>query len=683
MKFALSFLKEILPTKLDSAEISRILTLLGLEVEKIEKKEGDEIFEVSLTPNLIHASSILGIARELSAATGEKIELPTYELKETSDVMASDLVKVEVEEKDLCPHYMARVILDVKVGPSPDWLRKKVESCGIRSINNVVDVTNLVLLEFGHPLHAFDLDKLQGQKIVVRKAKKGEKIVTLDSKERFLTESILLICDQNSPQAIAGVMGALSSEVTESTKRICLESAWFDPQVVRQAGKQLDIHTEASHRFERGTDFGALAIALDRAAFLLQKVCGGTVAKGIVSVKSKEEKEKVVSVRLKRINGILGTQLALGEVETILKSLQAKIKKIEGETLFVGIPSYRVDINHEIDLVEEVARLYGYDNIFEKKGPTYYQTSKIPNNFYFLFERKIRTSLLKEGLQELLTCDLITEKEAALVANDSSKRRSLIKLLNPANDQSVLRPTLLPNMLHVVKYNIDHEKSSLSGFEVGRIHFKIKEGYHEPLSACIVMTGDRSPYHFENKSTPVDFFDLKGVLENVFESLSIEKVTFEKVENENFHPGQTARIMSAEMELGVMGQIHPELLKKCNIEQKVFFAELNVEELAKVVKSDAKMAPLALYPATTRDWTVSIKDDVQIGQIFDKVQKLESKFLESLCLLDIYKNEKLGSETKNVTFRFVYRSLDRTISFAECEEEHKRITQHLLTIVEV
>lgn len=682
MKFALSFLKEIFPTKLNSSEISRLLTLLGLEVEKVEKVEGDEIFEVALTPNLIHASSILGIARELSAATGQKIELAKFELRESAKE-ASNFVKIEVEEKTLCPRYTARVIVDVKVGPSPEWLRKKIEACGMRSVNNVVDVTNYVLLEYGHPLHAFDLDKLQGKKIIVRPAKKGEKIVTLDGKERFPPEGVLLICDEKSPQAVAGVMGGLESEVSESTRNIVLESALFEPRAIRAAAKLLDIHTEASHRFERGTDYNALIPALDRAAFLLQEVCGGAVAKGILEIKSKEQEEKVISVRLKRINGILGTQFALGEVETIFKSLQAKIKKIENETLFVTIPSYRVDINQEIDLVEEVARLYGYDNIFEKKRPTYYQGSKIPDNFFYLFEKKIRSALLKEGLQELLTCDLITEKEANLVAFDSSKRRSLIKILNPANDQSVLRPTLLPNMLHVVKYNSDHEKSSLSGFEVGRIHFKIKETYHEPLSACIVMTGQRDPYHFETKSKPVDFLDLKGVLENFFESLKIENVSFERCENENFHPGQSAKITCGNYELGQMGQVHPELLKKCDIDQKVFFVELNVDELSQVVKKDLKMAPLALYPATTRDWTITVKDELAIGRIFEAVRKMDSKILESLCLLDIYKNEKLGSETKNVTLRFVYRSTHGTISFAECEEEHKAITQHVLTILEV
>lgn len=670
MKVPLSWLKEYLPTQLTSQEIADKLTLLGLEVEGIK----DEILEISLTPNLAHCTSIRGIARELAAYTQQPLQKLLVSVSEKSETSIHAKTSIKVENPLACPRYACRLITDVRIKPSPSWLKDRLEACGIRSVNNVVDITNLVMLELGQPLHAFDFNRLQEHRLVVRNAKKGEKIMALDGKDYFPTEDTLLICDAIKPVALAGIIGASDSEVTEATTSILLESAYFDPSQIRRACKRMGIRTEASYRFERGVDPNGVIEALQKASAYICELAQGSLLQGIIDIKAKEFLPLSVSCRLSRINQILGTHLAMSEVETILRGLGLGIIQIKEDLITVQVPTYRQDIHQEIDLIEEVARFYGFGNI-HKKEKTSFRTSDLEHSTEYLFSKKVRSCLIAEGLQELLTCDLISPQETALIATDNFPTRSWVRLLNPHSiEQSIMRPSMLPSMLSVVKYNADHGIFSLAGFEVGRVHFTSKDRYFEPPALALLLTGERMPYHWDKKEEKVDFFDLKGNLENLFDALKIPTFSFVKSAYSNFHPGRQAAIKIENVEIGIMGEIHPFTLKQAKLEHPVYFAELNLADLQTCVKTEIRMQPLSQFPSSSRDWTVTVEENLAIGRLFHWIEQERSPILESFSLLDVYRSDKLGSMRKNVTFRFVYRERSKTISLATVENEHLRIT---------
>lgn len=670
MKIPFNWLKEFVATKHTAQEVADLLTTVGLEVDGID----NGVLEVSLTPNLAHCASIRGTARELAALTLDPLNLPQFSLREHENDATKKHITVNVENTALCPHYACRMITGVRVGPSPDWLQNRLALCGMRSINAVVDVTNMVLLELGHPLHAFDFETLAEKRIVVRNAKKGEQITTLDGKEHYPTEETLLICDGKKPIAIAAIMGSSKSEVTHDTTTVLLESAYFEPSQVRRAAKRMGIRTEASYRFERGVDPNGVLEALDRAAALICELTGGSALQGTVEVKSATFAPRPLSCRLSRANQILGTQLAMSEVETLFQRLGLKVTKIEEDLISVIAPTFRNDLHHEIDLIEEIARLYGYCNI-QKKEKALYRTGDLPDSPEYVFGRKVRCRLIAEGLQEFLTCDLISPTQAALISTDTFPSRNLIKLLNPHSvEQSVMRPSLLPGILSVIKCNADHDMDSIAGFEVGRVHFTEKGRYFEPSVLSIVMAGERAPPHWTSKGERVDFFDLKGIVENLCLSLKIGDLSFSASHFSNFHPKRQAAIKLGKVDVGMLGEVHPTTLKDSGLKHPVYFAELNLTDLHQGVTPTIRMRPLPQYPASTRDWTVTVSDQVGAGQILSWIQELSSTLLETVSLLDVYKSNTLGSDLKNVTIRFVYRDPHKTVSLSAVDEEHQRLT---------
>ncbi|MFZ0565454.1 MAG: phenylalanine--tRNA ligase subunit beta [Chlamydiales bacterium] len=676
MKIPFSWLKEYFPDLPSPEEVAETLTLLGLEVEAIDTKEGESILEIALTPNLAHAASLQGVARELGAVWQKKPLFPKLSSVEEQEARIENETSVRVENSEACPRYACRLIKDVSVGPSPEWLKKRVEHCGVRSVNSIVDITNLVLLERGHPLHAFDFDKLEEKRIWLRHAKRGETLVTLDNKTHELSEEILLICDGKKPVAIAGVMGSLNTEVDDKTQSILLESAFFEPKQVRRSSKETGIQTEASYRFERGADPNGVLEALDRAASLICEIAGGKVLKGVIDTQKSPFPPVVTQCRLARLNQILGTKLSMSEVETIFRSLGLSIRSLKGDIIEASIPTYRHDIHHEIDLIEEAARLYGFNHIHQKKRASY-RSGLLPHGWAFSFERTLRKILMGEGLQEFLTCDLISPSEAELIT-PHDLAHSLIPLLNPHSlDQSVLRPSLLPGLLSTVKHNIDHEIHSIAGFEVGRIHIKSKEKYQEPSVVSIILTGKVATPHWQTKPIDVDFFHLKGMVENLLEGLKIEKTQFVFSRHEHFHPGRQASIHINDLEIGIMGAVHPRILKKIGIAQPVFFAEMNIEDLKQAIKPKIEMTPLPLYPASSRDWTFTLHESYPMEDVFTLIEKRGSELLESVSLLDVYQSENLGCEWKNVTLRFIYRDREKTVSFQEIEKEHDRISSYV------
>jgi phenylalanyl-tRNA synthetase beta chain len=631
----------------------------------------DTYFDISLTPNLSHCSSVIGVARELAALTQQPFRLPQIEVQEVQDAI-EDFLSVHIIDKEECPRYACRVIQNVKVGPSPHWLKLRLEKCGLRSVNNIVDVTNYVLLEMGHPLHAFDYDLLEGQEIIVRKTKEGEIIQTLDSKERVLRDTMLVICDSLRPIAIAGIMGGLNSEIQNQTHNIILESAYFDPMSIRRASKQLGVQTDASKHFERGTDPNQVLMVLDRTAMLIQKVAGGEVLAGILNIQSKEFPDAIVTCRLSRINQILGRAFSRGEVEDIFKRLQFAYQWDGQDQFTVRISTYRGDIKAEIDLIEEVARLYGYDNIPRSGGC--YQASTLPSVPMYLFEKEIRSRLIEEGLQEFLTCDLIGPTLMQIVQDHSMSMESIIRVLNPTSiEQSILRTSLLPGLLQVAKYNFDHQIRNVAGFEVGRIHFREREQYKEQPVAGIILMGQNHPPHWDLKPRDFDFFDLKGIVENLLNVFGIENYIFKNIGLETFHSGRQASIFVDSLEIGSIGEIHPAIQRRLDLPQRILFGEFNLQDLWQIAKPLDKVKPLAIYPSSERDWTFTVQDSVPFAQIREIIQKQGSAILEEVSLKDIYRSGKLGADYQNMTLHFVYRDLSKTIEQEVVEAEHQRL----------
>lgn len=640
----------------------------------------DTIFEISLTPNLSHCACIIGVARELAAQTGAAMKTPEYTVTEGTGKV-EEATKVTILDTVRCPRYTCRVINNVAIGPSPDWLQQRLTACGIRPINNIVDITNYVLLEQGQPLHAFDFDKLNGKQIVVRTAQEGEKFVTLDGKERILSKDDLLISDMSKGVAIAGVMGGLDSEVTDQTKNVLLESAFFLPGAIRKTSKRLGLMTDASHRFERGVDPNGVVYAADRAAELMRLLAGGQIVAGVIDRKEKEFPEKKVSFRLSRANAVLGTHLSVSEIETILKRLGMPYSWDGHDTFKVTIPTYRFDMFGEIDMIEEVARIYGYDNI-DKKIP-YYTASTLPNTTIFGFEREIRDRLMGEGLQEFLTCDLIGPKMLETIkGTDAPLDEGMIKILNPTSvEQSILRTSLLPGLLQVVKYNYDHQNHNLRGFEIGRIHYKQGDQYREEYVAAIVLTGQNRPHSWKHKPHESDFFDLKGIIENILVELGIEGYSFRNNHLPTLHTGRQASIYVGESEIGTLGEVHPAIQRRLDVPQRILFAEMDLQNLYRLRKPTQRMTPLPIYPCSERDWTIKLKEKMTIDQVFNAIHSIPTTLLEDVTLLDVYRSEKLGNEFKNVTFHFVYRDKEKTIAQEAVDAEHARITTDSLHLI--
>ena len=539
----------------------------------------------------------------------------------------------------------------------------------MRSVNNVVDVGNLVMLAYGTPLHLFDYDNIEGKTIKVSSSTDTSSLLTLDDKLRTLPPETLLICDAIKPLAVAGIIGGKESAISENTKNVLIEAACFTSESIRKTSKKLGVRTDASLRFERMIDSEALPEALDYAASLLQQVAGGEVAKGSIDSKTDPFLSREILCRSARVNQVLGTQLSLNEISNLLQRLGLEIVE-QGETLSARIPSYRNDLHSEIDLIEEVARVYGYNNIFPKESPKHI-SSHISHTPLFLFEKEVRNLLLAEELQECLTCDLISPEMAG-------KEKGLIHVRHPSSiEQSVLRLSLLPGLLRVIHHNQDHQNRDISAFEVGKIHFKEGDHFIEHTAAGIVLTGKTRPHHWDIKPQNVDFFDLKGLVENLLQSLGIALYSFEPSHLHHFHPHIQARIKFGDTYVGALGEIHPTHAQMRDSSQRVYFAELNLQDLLPLHGKETSLSPLAAFPGSERDWTLHLKDETPIQLVFRAVQGISSPFLEKFTLLDLYKSEQIGKDRKNATFRFLYRDTRKTIALETVEKEHTRLTQEV------
>lgn len=641
--------------------------------ESLESFYGDAILEVSLTPNLGHCMSIYGIARELSAILNLPLRPVSLKLEEKADPIESK-VKVTLLDKRQCLRYACKLVENVQVGPSPDWLKKRVESAGVRSINNVVDVGNYVMLELGQPLHMFDANKISGHHLLITSQTNYPALETLDNVQREIPPDALLICDDEKPLAFAGIMGGASSAVTEATRSVIIEAALFTPQSIRKTTKLLGLRSDSSQRFERGVDPNGIIEAVNRAAELLSQAASSTVAKGIIDQKAHAFEKKKIACRVDRVNEILGTCLSLSEIRAIFDRLQFNVVEETASCLTVAVPTYRNDIGIEIDLIEEIARIYGYNNI-PRRPPRHTSSTILPAPMYCM-EKTARQHLIAEGLQELVTCDLISPQQAHVSLESALSKDALISVLHPSSiDQSVLRASLLPGLLQVVKHNKDHFNDNVAGFEIGRIHFKEGDQFKEFSMAGIVLTGKSAPYHFDPKPKEFDFYDLKGIVENFLQGLQIKEVEFARSHLHTLHPGRQATIKIHDQLIGALGEVHPHHIQKLDIGQKVYFAEINLHDVLRLAPTSRKVAEITPFPGSERDWTITVNDSITVGKLLEMIRETSSRLLEKVYLLDLYKSEQIGQDRKNVTFRFFYRDQKKTIAFETVEKEHARLTE--------
>ena len=636
----------------------------------------DPIFDICLTPNLGHCRSIFGIARELSAQLSLPAKFPKILVEEDLDNPAKNELQITNTDPSGCFQYECRVIRGVQIKESPDWLKEALEKTGHSIINNVVDVTNFVMEETGQPLHAFDADKLPERHICIRKAHPEETLLTLDGIEHTLTEETLLICDGDEPIAIAGIMGGLKSGISEKTNTIILEAAQFCPSLIRKASRKLGLRSDASARFENQIDPAGIRYALDRAATLIQEVAGGHILKGVISQSPKPYMPRFLTARLSKINSLLGTKFSLSEVESYLNRSSISCS-CDGEDLFqIKVPSYRTDLHSEIDVVEEVARIFGFNHI-ERKQPVHI-SSKVAHHPLFLLESELRSRLTSKGLQEFLTCNLISPEICNLELENGLFSSEYIPVLHAKSvEQSILRPSLLPGLLTAIKNNQNFGSFDIAAFEIGRIHFKEEDGYDEKSTLGIVLSGNRAPLHWSTKDEPVDFYDLKGIIQDLATLLNLPELIYESSSLSTFHPGRQASLSIEDNRIGVLGEIHPLSLNQLGIRGHVLFCEIDLFMIEKFRKEFIKFEKLPQFPSSQRDLTLTMKKSQDLSKLFEQLQKRDLPFLKTAQLIDIFEGEKIGPDKKNVTFRFTYRNDNKTIDLLEVDQAHAKVVKSL------
>ncbi len=630
----------------------------------------EPVFEISLTPNLGRCMSAIGIARELASALNTKIKMFESNIKE-AETDINKKVKVIIKD-NRCKRYTCRLIENIKVEKSPFWLKSKIEKLGLRSVNNIVDALNLVMLKFNQPMHAFDFDKIN-REIQITTNTQDVNIMSLDEIERKIPKDSLLISDGKKTIAVAGIIGTLNSSVDENTKNILLESAYFDNTSIRTTSKQLFLKTESSMRFEKGTDPDMPPIALDYAAALIVKTTKGSIAKGKIDIKKDDFKLKKIKCRLSKIQQILGTKISLNEALDIFKRLEFNILKSTDNEILLEIPNYRNDLFEEIDLIEEIARIFGYNNI-TKVRPTYC-SSNIYHSDKYLFEKNLKTYLRSSNLQEIITCDLISPKLAEISYSLGLNKKELAHVIHYKSiDQSILRPSMLPSFLEIVKYNHDHKNFDLSMYETSHLHFKKDNKIIERWALSLILCGKKAPQIWEKQNFEINFYDLKGILENIFSAVVTKDLNFTKSTYSALHPGRQANIKIASEEIGILGEVHPKILKEMDIKKRVLFAEINLDLVYKNKKDTITYQDISQYPATQRDLTIPLDAATEIDEIFNYIKSIKSPVLEKVDLIDIFKTTE---NTKNVTFRFTYRDKFKTILFDTAEKEHEKITKEI------
>jgi len=589
------------------------------------------------------------------------------------------LSSVTIEDADLCPRYTARLIQNVTIGGTPVWMKTRLEAAGLRAINNVVDVTNFVMLEMGQPLHAFDFRFLEEGRIVVRKSKPGEEFISLDEKSRLLPENTLLICDGKKPVAIAGIMGGLNSEVKEDTRTILLESAYFNPASIRRSSRSLGMPTDAAFRFERGIDPEGVVRALDRAAQLIAELSGGEVCRNYLDeYPAKIKAVDNIPLRMDRVRQVIGAGVPAREAVRILKSIGMALRR-EGKGAYrVTPPSFRVDIEREIDLIEEIARLYGYHLVPSTlPSVSVSETETIPR---LALEERVRRLLTGSGYSEIINYSFSSPDSAeALGLSPEDERHRFVVIKNPlTEDQSIMRTTLVYGLLETLKKNLRNASFNLKLFEIGRTFFKRHDGeLPEERNILAALAAGKVSDDLWGSKVSVDFYDLKGSLENIFQDLKMDSCRCRTETPEPFlHPGQSCGVYMGDVRIGFLGKAHPEVLKKMDIKSDAYLFEINLDLLGEQTGRRIRYRELSKFPAVQRDVAFVLPESMESEKMLEIVLSQHEDLLENVSIFDIYTGKGLEERTKSLGLRFSYRALDRTLTDAEINSIHNRIVQN-------
>jgi phenylalanyl-tRNA synthetase beta chain len=628
---------------------------------------GDVEIEISITPNRSDALSHFGVARDLAALYNLEFKKPNFSIPECGKNI-KDVANVFIQDEDLCPHYVAKVVEGVTIKESPDWLKRRLKSVGLRPINNVVDVTNFILYEIGQPLHAFDLDMLAEKTIIVRRAGNNNKIVTLDSKQRNLNSDDLLIFDKGRPVAIAGVMGAENSEVTQNTKSVLIESAYFNPSSIRKTSKRLGLSSDSSYRFERGCDPNITKYAAERAAYLIQQVAGGTILDGAIDVYPKKIDPKKTYLRYERLNKILGFTVEKEKADSILTKLGFNILEKSEEKIVVEVPTFRPDVEREIDLIEEVARIYGYDNLPDLEKISVILDEKVDQS---AFNDNLRTLMCGAGFYEIVTNSLLNET----IAHKFGKP---IKMFNPLSaEMSHLRPTLLPGGLITISNNLKVRQKNLKLFEIGHVFEKLHDGeikdfsdFTEYDNLNILLTGKSVDSVWYSKDKNFDIYDLKGYVKQIFSKISLDifKNDLYYFTNElNWEYG--FKIVVNNKILGIGGKIKKEILNIFEIDQDVYNFEINLDFIKNINKKDKNFKELNKFPSVFRDFAFVLDKNIEYITVIETIFKGSTKLLRDVKLFDIFESDTLGENKRSMAFQLEYYNEERTLTEEEVEKD--------------
>jgi phenylalanyl-tRNA synthetase beta chain len=685
-----------LPDKVDGILILREDAKVGQSfAEYLGRSGGDVVYDLEITPNRPDWNSVIGIAREISALTGNPLKVPGV----TCQVSGEDVgkyVSVRIEDAELCPRYTARVVRGVKIGPSPDWLRKTLEKVGLRSINNVVDVTNYVMLEIGQPLHAFDYHLLQGRAgkpstIVVRRATEGEKFKTLDGREHSLTNQMLLIADETKGIALAGIMGGQNSEINDKTADVLIESAYFKPQNIRATSKKLELRTDSSYRFERGADVGICDWASRRAAQLILETAGGQLLEGAIDAYPTPVEPKEITLRYEKTNALIGINIADEQQISFLKKLELEVIRTVPDTEFltmssqkiidvakrppsvtVRIPTFRVDLKREADLIEEIARLYGVDKI-----PSTSPRGAIGANAHDKVHDEIA-----EARRILTGLGLNEAQGQTLVANTECRMPNveLVALANPlSSDMDVLRPSLLPCLTHSLRHNVSRKNYDVGLFEIGRVFTQESNQPKEERRVAIALTGQRDPVFWSGseRDAKCDIYDLKGALEEFLENFGLRGVTFARRNESTALFLESATIQLGKLVLGEFGQLLPTLAKRYDLRDAVFLAELNLDLLLHRRNTSKSFKPLPAFPSIRRDVAIIVPEQTSHEAVLTVVKQTKPQNLEAVELFDVFRGKNVPAGQKSIAYAFTYRHAEKTLTDAEVNVTHEKIIEQL------
>lgn len=646
---------------------------LGEDIKKVLGLD-DVIFEIEITPNRGDWASYIGLARELSAYYDIPITLPQIKFSEIEKT-ASSISSVTIDCPDFCPRYAGRVIQNVKIAPSPDWLARKLISAGQRPINNIVDITNFVLLETGHPLHAFDFDKLNENRIVVRLAKEGEQIRTLDGELRTLNTSQMVIADAIKPQALAGIMGGADSEVDDNTVNVFLESAYFDPVSIRRTARFHNLLTEAAQHFQRGADPEMVTWAIDRATSLIQELAGGKVLKGILDEYPKKIQRKNVKLRYERTKKRIGIEIDKDFQRTIILELGFSVKEENEKEVDFIVPSWRHDVSLEEDLIEEIARFYGYDKIpntlpkIRQSGAVFDTAFKKVND--------IRTLLVHKGLTECYSWTF-SNPEIMQQLNFPENYLNMVVLQNPlSKNLSTMRTSIIPDLLTTAQKN--HLEDTISIFEIGPVFLLTEQNLlpDEPQKLGILLSGSANPRLWcYNDRKQFDFFDLKGIVEDILNELYIP-FRVEKSDFPLFHPGQSMKITYQNEELGIVGKINPKIAHELEINENTYISELNLNKILCVTPKKKIYKTISEFPSTSRDLAILVDRSLPVSEIFSSLKSVGEGMLQKIELFDVYTGEQVPHDKKSVALGFTFCSNEKTLTDNEIDSVMKEIISTL------